>query len=399
MKRKLLHYKLFILPVFLLVGILIYILIVDINAPREEIGPEPTSLHKAVPLDGATNIKKLKWSPSGKYILIEAVTTGWDSFYQKDGLIVVIESYSTTVVCRLKGMRNAFWGNNDTLWVLASNKWFVYKNPFKSYVNVLTGCNEPLKFPAYSYDAGKWAFNPQSNKFAIVQHVKGTSSFDVHVYQNGQEFFTIRLTPKYPDGGFRVASLTSSPSGNFLSVVFKCGIGPNEFWLIDINKQSASHIHNGKIRWWQIIECDTQNLEPSWSTSEDAVVYGDRNFGIGELAIPEGRTRTILGKNTGVYDILLSPSGKWIAFKRWPSEKGITNRYDRCMGVVSRNRRRVLHLPKKYINWPYMYADWNPTRDVLAVLRRNPGQSTHELLYWNLEETSNKTLQQTAVDE
>jgi hypothetical protein len=132
-------------------------------------------------------------------------------------------------------------------------------------------------------------------------------------------------------------------------------------------------------------DAGTQSLTPSWAVTEDTVAYGDSEFGIGELSIPHGKTRSILQKNSGVYDILLSPSGRWISFERWPGKKEAADRYNKCFGVVSRNGRKILYLPETFISWPYMYADWHPTREGLAVLRRNCISSSHDLYYWSLE--------------
>jgi hypothetical protein len=366
--------------------------------PREAVGPLPTILYPEVPLDGATNIKKLKWSPSGRLILIEAVTASYDSSKPQDGLIVVLNPTDRTVVCRKPGMRHAFWGEEDSLWVWASNNWLVCSSPYTSCVTVNSGYGKASEFP---FASQPWDFSTASNRLAVASHVDGTDDWQLRVFEEGNETVDLTLTPKNPNGGQRRPNLTFSPSGRRLAVVFSGWIGyeqpgPDEFWLVDVAKQSADHIHNGKCRWWQIFDCDTQSLDPSWFASEDAVAYGDGIFGIGELSIPTGHARTILGKHSDVYDILASPSGKWIAFERWPGEKGNADRYDRCMGVISRGGRQVRHLPVEFITWPYMYADWHPGKDALAVLRRNPGESTHDLLYWNLEEgASNKSVQAT----
>jgi hypothetical protein len=56
MKRLLSYRKLLLLTVFLVLGIFFYFQLDGVPDPVEEVGPEPTLLYPAVPLDGATNI-------------------------------------------------------------------------------------------------------------------------------------------------------------------------------------------------------------------------------------------------------------------------------------------------------------------------------------------------------
>jgi len=378
--------RLAILLAVLCVGALCHRLFRATTAPREAIGPPPTTLYPAVPLDGATNIKKIEWSPSGAFILIEAVTASYDSSKPGDGLLVVLDPAGKTVVSRLPGMRHAFWGRDDSLWVWAANDWSVYSPPFKSHTLVESGYSGESEC---AFDSQPWAFAANPNSLAVAEHVDDTDDWNVRIYENGRESFTSRLTPQYANGSQRHPGLTFSPSGRLLAVVFRGWVayetpGPEELWLIDLSSRSARHIHSGKSRWWQIADCDTQRLAPAWSAAGDAVVYGDGTFGIGELSLPGGRTRTIMRGNSRVSDVALSPSGQWLSFERWPVEDAEEWRHDGCMGVISRDGRAIFCLPEESITWPYMYTAWHPHREALAVLRRNRQQSTHDLLYWDL---------------
>ncbi len=254
-----------------LVGLLSFALVCVVVCPGETVGPAPTRLYAAVPLDGAFIVEKILWSPSGDFILIAAVAP--------------------------------------------------------------SGPHE--------------------------------------------------------DGHRSPSSLKFSPSGRFLAAVVRGWLGyespgPEELWLVDVEKRHVSHLHNGKDRWWQIADGDIQSLDPSWTAAEDAVVYGDYFFGIEELSIPGAKRRTIVGKRSEISGVLISPTGRWIAFERWPDEK--RDRCDRCFGAVSRDGSTTLHLPWEFINWPYMYKAWHPQEDLLAVLKRNPGQLTHDLFFWDLRE-------------
>lgn len=187
----------------------------------------------------------------------------------------------------------------------------------------------------------------------------------------------------------------TSPSGNLLAVVFSGWVGyeqpgPEELWLVDMQKQTASYVHRGKCRWWQIFDCDTQQIDPSWSAKEDSIVYGDSIFGVEELAIPSAARRTILSPGSDTYDVVLSPSGNWVLFKRWPGEHGNPNRFDRCLGVVSRDGGKVVHVPVECVSWPYLYSDWHPLREGIATLWQKPNRSGFDLLYWNLESAQSK---------
>lgn len=388
MKRRLSRRGVRIAIVAVATCCVIYVLSQALFRPREANGPQPTTLYASVPLDGATNIKKLKWSPSGRYVLIEAVTIRTYSSDPKDGLLVVVSAADRTVAYRKSGVRHAFWGKDDSLWIWNANDWLVHSPPFTSCAEVKSGYGRKSERP---FDHHPWDFAPNSKRLAVATHAVGTDDWRVHIYEDGHESFALTLTPKNPNGDQRTPNLKFSPSGSLLAVVFTGWIGheqsgPEEFWLLDVDRQSASHLHSGKIRWTQLVDCDAQCLDPSWSSSEDAVVFGDSHFGIGELSIPAGWRSTILGKRSDTYDVLLSPSGRWISFHRWPGEDDDPGRYDRCMGVISRDGRRVLHMPPKYVHWPYIYLDWHPSKDAIAVLYENPGNSSLDLLYWNLEE-------------
>ncbi|MDA8018689.1 MAG: hypothetical protein MPN21_14705 [Thermoanaerobaculia bacterium] len=366
-----------------MLGLLLYVFFLVATYSSESVGPTPTLLYPAVPLGEAVSVEKISWSPSGAFILIET-EDGSRSGYPKVGPVVVLDLANRSVVARIEGAQHAWWGADDSIWVWTDDNWNVYASPFHSPVPWDSGYGEQ----PYRFD-----LNTRSERLAVAEFVDVSENWAITVFENAKESFAVRLTPKYrnpyPTGSMRSPSLTFSPSGRFLAVVISGWVGhessgPQELWMVDVKEQRLSHVHTGKYKWWQIADADTQSLHPSWTASEDAVIYGDITYGIEELSIPDAKSRTIIGRGPEVYKVLVSPTGRWIAFERWPEEDENVDRYDRWLGVVSRNGRKILHLPVSSISWPDMYKDWHPKKDVLAVLKRNDGQETHDLYTWDL---------------
>ena len=395
MKSRACRRRLVSMPSVAVLGLLSYLLFSVAFGSSERVGPSPTLVYPAVPLDGANSVEKIRWSPSGDLILIEAAALS-GSTEPRHRLVVVLDLATRSVAARVPGARLASWGPEDSLWVWTAEDWEVYAPPFRSATVWESGYGA---FAKHDYGTDSWDLSTASGRLAVAtgteapidEYPAGGDDWNITVFEHGKESFAVQITPEYANGSMRKPSLTFSPSGRLLAVVISGWLGyespgREELWLVDVEERRVAHVHNGKNRWWQLADGDIQSLDPSWSLAEDAVVYGDYFFGIEELSIPGAESRSVIGKRSEVADVLISPTGRWIAFDRWPDEKEEEDQYDRCLGAVSRDGRRTLHLPKEFINWPYMYKAWHPKKDVLAVLRRNPGHQTHDLLFWDLGE-------------
>lgn len=383
MKSRLFQYRHAIIAATCMFGLLGYAAFSVPKLFRESIGPTPTPLYPAVPLDGARAIEKIRWSPSGAFILIEAATDTGASYPTK-GFVVVLDLANRSVAARIESARHASWGADDSVWVWSDDQWNVFAPPFQSSVIWDSG---------YGEEPNGFDLNTRSERLAVAEYSEASEDWTIRVFENAKESFALQLKPKYTNsfGMMRRPSLTFSPSGRWIAIVISGWVGyeqpgPEELWLVDVEEQHLSHLHTGKYKWWQIFDADTQSLEPSWTPSEDAVVYGDFTYGIEELSIPGAESRAVIGKRSEVHDVLVSSTGRWIAFERWPGEEEDANRYDRCLGAVSRDGRKILHLPREFVHWPYMYKDWHPKKDVLAVLKKDVERRRHDLFYWDLGE-------------
>ena len=124
-----------------MLGLLLYAFFLVATYTGETVGPTPTLLYPAVPLDEAVSVEEISWSPSGAFILIETEDRS-GSGYPKVGPVVVLDLANRSVAARIEGAQRAWWGADDSIWVWTNDNWNVYAPPFHSPVPWDSGYGE-----------------------------------------------------------------------------------------------------------------------------------------------------------------------------------------------------------------------------------------------------------------
>jgi hypothetical protein len=112
------------------------------------------------------------------------------------------------------------------------------------------------------------------------------------------------------------------------------------------------------------------------------MAFGGFEFPVEAIDVTTGHIRQVLGWNSDVYDLEFSGTGDWIAFTHWPSRSEDREHCHRCLGILRHGGNELLYLED--MRWPYIWHDWHPRENTLAVLT---GESGHyRLLLWRLVE-------------
>jgi hypothetical protein len=356
--------------------------------PSETYGPVPKLLSDALPLEAAWSITTMKWSPDGRFIAIGADTN--PDYYGFDGrqpIVILVDSETGQSIVQISEALYPVWASDNRLWVLSRNHWRSYAEPFAEAELIDLGYEREKDHP---FDYKLWAFDPDTQTLAVAEPSEEPSEWHIHIWQGGTPTYQVELQPRNRaiDGGNRGLELSFSPTGTHLALVVSGWIayeqpGPEELWLLEIAEGELKFLREGKTKAWKLWDYEVQDLNPYWSPDGKEIAVADYTFGVEKIAVESGRTRRILGWNSHVYDVGLSPSGEWMAFVRWPEKEEDDDLCLRCVGVLSMSGKHITYLPEAKVDWPYIWYDWHPRKNMLAVLTKQC-KERYRLYLWDL---------------